>query len=318
MTTVDAPVSPTQQTVASVPAAPQATAPVAPPVPRPGAAPVSAASLQQQVNRAQAAVAPVPKGLIVKSTSDITSPWMRGCIYGETDSWKSTTAAQFGSPDDVRIILTREESQLLPLRDYGYQYAHCKNYARFQFAMLYPEQLFGAEWAARPNRLVIIDDVTRAKDMIVESNETNDKGEDIKDNRMVHREAKADMNQMVSSLQSKPLHIIFIALAKIYENKFTHKETVSPDLPPAMASMLTADWDYIFYSDKERKMLLTGNRVETYIAKNEKGKPESYTRTVLAKHKLPRDLEGKGVLLEYEKHDLRAIWAKVQSAKAGA
>lgn len=282
------------------------------------AAPVSQATLQQQVNKAQAARAPVPAGLIVASTKTIISPWLRGCIYGETDSWKSTTAAKFGSPEDVRIILTREESQLLPLRDYGYQYAHCKNYSRFQYAMLYPEQLFGAEWAARSNRVVIVDDITRAKEFIVEANETNEEGKELRDNRMVHREAKADMSQMVMSLQSKPLHIVFIALAKIYENKFTHKETVSPDLPPAMLGMLTADWDFIFYSDKERKLLLTGNRVETYQAKNEKGKVESYTRTVFAKHKLPRDLEGKGVLQEYEKHDLQSLWARIQTAKGAA
>lgn len=282
------------------------------------AAPVSQATLQQQVNRAQAAKAPVPSGLVVSSTKTIISPWMRGCIYGETDSWKSTTAAQFGTPKDVRIILTREESQLLPLRDYGYQYAHCKNYARFQYAMLYPEQLFGADWAARANRVIIIDDVTRAKDMIVEANETNEEGKELRDNRMVHREAKADINQMVMSLQSKPLHVIFIALAKIYENKFTHKETVSPDLPPAMAAMLTADWDFVFYSDKERKLLLTGNRIETYIAKDEKGKPQSYTRSVFAKHKLPKGLEGKGVLNEYEKHDLAALWTRIQAAKVSA
>lgn len=309
VTTTSAPVT------AEASRAPQVGSVVLGPAPKP-AAPVSQASLQASVNRAQAAKAPVPAGLVCKSTREITSPWMRGCIYGETDSWKSTTAAKFGPAEDVRIILTREESQLLPIRDYGYQYAHCNSYTKFRYAMMYPEQLFGAEWAARANRIVVVDDVTRAKDMTVESNETDDEGKALRDNRMVHREAKGDMNEMVVSLQSKPLHIIFIALAKIYENKFTHKETVSPDLPPAMLNMLAADWDYIFYSDKERKMLLTGNRVETYQAKDEKGKLQTYTRTIFAKHKLPRDLEGNGgPLLEYEQHDLMGIWKKVQSAK---
>jgi hypothetical protein len=271
--------------------------------------------MQQTVNRVNAAKAPIPVGLVARNTKAILSPWMRGCIYGETDSWKSTTAAHFGSPEDVRILLTREESQLLPLRDDGYEYLQCKTYDKFRYAMLYPENIW-PEWAQRENRVYVIDDVTAGKDIVLESNETDAEGKELRDNRMIHREAKADIGDMVRILQAKPMHIIFIALAKIYENKFTHRETVSPDLPPAMLNMMSADWDYVFYSDKEKKMLLTSNRVETYQAKDDKGKVQSYTRTIFAKNKLPMGLVGKGVLLEYERPDLQAIWKKIREAKA--
>lgn len=307
------PTNPTAPMTAEAARAPQtgSAQPASSNAPRPAAPP---AAIIGGVNKAMAVKAPVPAGLSVRSTVDIMAPWMRGCLYGETDAWKSTTAARFGSPDDVRIILTRQESQLLPIRDLGYKYAHCNDIVKFRYAMQYPEQLFGPEWAARENRVVVVDDVTAAKDMIVESNETDEAGKELRDNRMVHREAKADMSLLVGSLQAKPLHIIFIALAKIYENKFTHQETVSPDLPPAMLNQLSADWDFIFFSDKIKKMLLTRNKVETYQSKNEKGKVESYTRTIFAKNKLP--LSQKDSLAEYEQHDLGVIWKKIVATKA--
>lgn len=278
------------------------------------AAPISAATLQQQVNRASGTKAPVPAGLASKSTDDILSPWMRMYVYGETDAWKTTTAAEAGLPEDVRIIATRGEDQLLPLRGRGYKYVLCDNIAKFRYSMLYPEQLW-PEWANRPNRIVVVDDISRAKDLLLEDNETDEQGRERRDMRMVHREAKADMGDLMRSLTSKPLHVIVVALAQIYTNDITREETITPDIPPAMNRMLTTDASFVFFLDRAKRMMLTTSRRETYRKKNDKGVEETFTRSVFAKHKLPKALEGKGIISEYEKMDLADLWLRIQTAK---
>lgn len=285
------------------------------PAPKPST-PVAASSIAAGVNKAQGVRVPIPAGLVSKNTDDIVSPWARICIYGEIDSWKTVTAAHFAGPEDVRIIFTRGEDQLRGLTGEGYRYAECNNVQKLRHAILYPETIW-PEWVNRPNRVVVIDDITRAKEQLVEDNEVDEQGRERKDTRAIHKGAKDDMNDLVTSLRMKPLHLIMVAQAKIYTNNITREETISPDIPPAMSNMLMGDASFIFFLDKSRKMMLTTQKRETYRAKNDKNVEETFTRTILARHKLPRSLEGKGVINEYEPIDLAALWAKIQAAKVG-
>lgn len=295
-------------------------------------APVSQATLQQQVNARQGATVSIPKGLVSKSTNDIVSPWLRCCLYGELDSWKTVTAAEFGSPDDVRIIFTRGEDQLRGLTGKDYKYVVCEDtrgadgklessaVQKFRHAIMYPESLW-PEWANRPNRVIVIDDLTKGKDLLLEDNETDENGRERRDMRMVHREAKTDMGDLMRSLMSKPLHVIMVAMAQIYKNDVSQEETVTPDIPPAMSRLLMADASFIFFLDRAKRMMLTTSKRETYRKKDDKGVEQTFTRSILARHKLPKHLEPNpaaqksGLLAEYEPISLAAIWTKIQSAK---
>lgn len=282
--------------------------------PATGTAPVSQASLTQQVNRAQAAKAPIPPGMGKgKSTLSLESIWMRAMIYGETNARKTTTAAKFGSVEDVRIILTRGEDQLIPLMGKDYKYEHCDTAQKLAYALMYPENLW-PDWAARPNRILVIDDVTKAKDILLEKHEFNDKG-NKQNNMLVHRGALTDLSDYMKSLFAKPMHIIAVAFAKVYENDITHEENVSPDIPPAMMKMLTADFTFCFYIDKVKWMFRTNDYRETYRDTDEKMIEKTFTRVILAKHKVPEHLAGKGVINDLEPMDMAKIWAKIRGAK---
>lgn len=290
---------------------------MAPPKP---ATPVSAASLAQQVQQAQIKNAPpMPTGLISKSTKDIISPWMRGLIYGETNARKTSVTATFGSPEDVRVISTRGEDQLTPLRELGYTYVTADNAQKLRYSLMYPEIIW-PDWAARPNRILSIDDLTMAKEILLQDNETDDKGNERKDNRAVHREAKADMGELMKGLFRRPMHVIAVAFAAIYDNKITREESITPDLPPGMSRMLTADFSFVFFIDKTKWMFVTNDRRETYRAKNDKGQEETHTRITFAKRKLPIDpvtkKERLGILNDLEIMDLQDIWTRVQKGRA--
>ena len=274
-------------------------------------------SMAQQVNAAQAPQAKLPAGLESRSTDNILSPWARICLYGELDSWKTVTAAHFGSPEDVRIIFTRGEDQLRGLTGENYKYVTADNSVRFRAACLYPERIW-PDWAMRPNRIVITDDLTRGSEFLIDDNETDKEGREIRDNRMVHKGAKDDMVSLMDSLRMKPLHLIMVAQARIWTNNISREETISPDLPPAMMKSLMNDTSFILFLDKAKRQMLTRQRVEIYTAKNDKGKEESFKRSIMARHKIPKALEGgdgkPGLLSEYEKIDLAAFWSKIQEA----
>lgn len=311
--------SPTNPLTAEAQRAPQTGATTLTPAvaPKPST-PISASSLAQQVQQAQIKNAPPPPaGLVAKSTKDILSPWMRGLIYAETNARKTSVTALFGSTEDTRIISTRGEDQLIPLRDLGYTYVHADTAAKFRYAMMYPEVLW-PDWAKRPNKLLTIDDVTQAKDFLLSDNETDDAGRERKDARMIHREAKADMGELMRGLFRREMHVIAVAFAAIYTNNITREESITPDIPPAMSRMLTADFSFVFFIDKTKWMFVTNDRRETYRAKNDKGIEETHTRITFAKRKLPMGQEGKGVINDLEKMDLQDIWKRIQGTKGAA
>jgi len=289
-------------------------APQAPPLPKSAAV---SASIASQVNLKTAAKAPIPPGMGTgKTTKNLDSIWMRAMIYGETNARKTSTAVTFGSTDDVRIILTRAEDQLIPLIGLDYKYEFCDTMQKLRYAMLYPENLW-PDWASRAEPIIVVDDITKAKDMMLDSNEYNEKG--VRQNNMlIHRESKAEMAELMKSLFNKPMHVICTAFANIYENPITHDENVGPDIPPAMLRMLSADFSFCFYIDKAKWMFRTNDFRETYTDVDEKMVSRTFTRIILAKHKIPKHLVGKGVINDLEKMDLADIWRRIRAANTAS
>ena len=267
-------------------------------------------SLTQQVNATVAATLPVPKGMpSIGNTGSILNPWLRLCVYGDIDSKKTTVSAMFAAPADTRIILTRGEDQLIPIKSLGIPFQKCETLAQFEYACLYPEKIFGPEWAASPNRTLIIDDITKAKEMAVDDNDTGG------NNMLTYRGATRDIASIFKSVFSKPQHVIAIALASSYENDISHEENLTPDLPPAMRRMLMADFSFVFFIDKNKNVFLTQEKRQQWQGVDEKMRPKVCTRTIFARHKLPKELEGKGIIKPEEALDITSIWKRIQEAK---
>jgi len=261
-----------------------------------------------------------PQGITLFNTRELTSGYLHALLYGETDARKSTTAATFGTPETTRIILVRRPEQLIPLRELGYEVACVDNAEALKFTLLYPESLW-PDWTEEKvkERVLVLDDFTRAKDMLLESNETrvDDKGnvKEVRDQRQVHKAAKDDLADVMQVVLKRPMHFIGTALAQIYDNKITHEENLSPDIPPGMQRMLTTEFEFVFFIDKKTWKFVTTQKLEAYTAINEKGYKESHNRYLFGKHKLPCQLEGTGLILQDEEMNLRLIWERVKRGK---
>lgn len=271
------------------------------------------ATIAGAVTNTQGKTSPVVAALAgrTRNTSNLQSPWMRLLLHGMIDSGKTTAAAKFMAPESTRIICTRGEDQLISLRDLGYTYIEVRDANEFQNAAIYCDQLW-PDWAKLPERHLIIDDITRAKDMLVES-------QDAKDNRLIYRGATEDMAMVFSALMKKPMHITLVALTKVEPKKEMREELIRPDIPPAMNNILSADSSYIFYIDKRQprdRCLLTSEKVEAFQHYNEQTKAmETWKRYTSARHKIAlADAQAK-VLAQYEPLDLAAVWAKIVAAK---
>lgn len=261
-----------------------------------------------------------PQGITLFNTRELTSGYLHALLYGETDARKSTTAAMFGTPETTRIILVRRPEQLIPLRDLGYEVAAIENSEGLKFALLYPESLW-PDWTAEKikDRVLVLDDFTRAKDMLLEGNETrtDERGntKEVRDARQVHKAAKDDLYDVMQVVLKRPMHFIGTALAQIYDNKITHEETVSPDIPPSMVRMLTTEFEFVFFVDKRTWKFVTTHKMERFTETDPNGKKITQERSFFGKHKLPIELEGKGVILDDEVMDLRLIWERVKRGK---
>jgi hypothetical protein len=256
-----------------------------------------------------------------KSTHDITSPWFRCLIHGEIDSWKTTTAHLFGTPEQTRTILVRGEDQLEPIIKKGYKFLQVNDGAEF-VDVLANCDLIWPDWAKHPEPVLIIDDLSRAKDYVVTSSKTysTDSGEvkEYKDMRKVYGTALAEFDSVFTIANKKPMHIILIATSKVVEGKISLEETVSPDLSQAIGTFVMSDYSFIFFLNKKnpyQTRLLTAMTNEAITEYDEKQKKNvTYQRYYFARHKIPVELAGKGFIKLYEPADLRAVWEKIKSA----
>jgi len=280
------------------------------------------ASLVSQVNQANARVSPMVTKLAsrTRSTFDINSPWARILIHGEIDSWKTTTACNFGTPEQTRIILTRGEDQLLPIINKGYQFVKVNDAQEFTEALSHCDSVW-PDWAKLPEPVLIVDDITRAKDYVVSASKFYEAGgqvKEYKDNRKVFGVAMGEFDAMFSLANRKPIHIILTALSKVVEGKISLEETVSPDLSQGIGNLVMSDYSFIFFLNKKKPFatrMLTEMDSEAVTEYSETAKSNiTYQRYYFARSKVPAELVGK-VLKKNEPADLRGIWERVKAAR---
>lgn len=262
-----------------------------------------------------------PKGFSGGNTNDMGEQFLHCLLYGEIDSWKTTTAARFGGPSRTLIVLTRAPEQLIPLDGQGFRYVRVENSDALRYALQFPEKAADAigwpEWKDIPDRVLVVDDMTEGVNFIVEDNETNDEGKERKDGRQIYKGANADLAEMLASLKRKPMHLIMTALAKVDLHPIFNEETVGPDLPKGARTRLLADLEYVFFMKRAtHKMVTTGVSI-SFTKKNEFGKDITGHRDIIARNKLPGklcDLTPSFLSLEIPM-DLAAMWKKIQAAK---
>lgn len=266
----------------------------------------------------QAAVTPqagaVPKGLKKGNTNQLTDQSFFRCVlYSETSARKTTTAAHFAPPEFTRIILTRSEDQMSPLEGEGYQYVYVEDSAALSYAMKNPHLLW-PDWAALPDperqKTLIIDDVSKAAQILIESNSTG------RDKRQAYSGALSDLDALISPLTRKPYNLILVSLAKVRENQISGEEQVGPDLSPSLMNYITAEFAAVLYIQPKNFKMLSDRSIFTVIGTDPvTGKDKPFTRTIFAKHKLPFSAVGKGIIAKEEPADLREFWRKLRSAK---
>lgn len=296
-----------------------AYAPASPTVP---AVPRPAVPLTAQVNAANARVSPMVSKLAARtrSTFDINSPWARILIHGEIDSWKTTTAAHFGTPEQTRIILTRGEDQLLPIINEGYQYVKVNDAAEFTEALSHCDHVW-PDWAKHPEPVLVLDDLSRAKDYVVAASKFYEAGgqmKEYKDTRKIFGVAMGEFDAMFSLANRKPIHIIVTALSKVVEGKISLEETVMPDLSQGIGNLIMSDYSFIFFLNKKKPFasrLLTDMDSEAVTEYSETAKTNiTYQRYYFARSKVPNEMVGK-IIKKYEPANLRDVWNRVIAAR---
>jgi hypothetical protein len=263
-----------------------------------------------------------PKGFSGSTTNNLDTSFFHGMLYGETDSRKTTTAAEFGGPARTFIILTRSPEQLIPIRDGNYHYARVEDGQALAWALQFPEKAADAagfpEWKDTPDRVLMIDDMTEGTAMFVDDNSTRDDGSDVRDGRQIYKAVNDDLRAIMIGLKKRRMHTIFIALAAVFGSNIANEETVYPDMPKGARGIITAEMEFVFFMKREQKKMLTKSDFLTFVKKDEKtGKPVTGKRDIFAKYKLDRTLEGRTppVILKEEAMDLGALWTKIVTAK---
>lgn len=280
---------------------------------------VPASSFSAQVNMSQGKTLAMPKTLTRFNTRELATDkaWFHCCLYSEFGARKSTTAAIFGSPEDVRIIQTRRREQLMPLRDMGYEAVVAEDESALSFALMYPEKVW-PEWAGRPERTLVLDDATEGVAMLLEGSETID-GKEVKDPRRTYGEAGKQLRSLIKLSLRKPQHFILVSLARVRETPLGEgsvEERIGPDLPPSMLNLVLTEFEYVFYIKTGNHKLLTQPDSFAVTEQDEKGKAVTYRRGIFAKNKLPLEIARKmpPVLQQEEVLDLAAVWSKIKSA----
>lgn len=263
-----------------------------------------------------------PKGFSGNQTNTLDTSFFHGMLYGETDSGKTTTAAKFGGPKRTFILLTRSPEQLIPIRSENYHYAQIETSDALLWAMQFPEKAAEVagfpEWKDTEGRVLMIDDMSEGANLMVDENSIKEDGSDVKDGRQIYKAVNDDLRAVMASLKKKKMHTIFTALAKIDLSLIANEETVYPDMPKGVRSIITADLEFVFFMKKESKKMLTQRDFLTFTKKDDKtGKPVAGKRDIFAKHKTPFEWVGRipPVLLKDEAMDLGAIWNKILNAK---
>ena len=269
---------------------------------------MSTPSITQSVSASIAAK--LPKGFKSAGIDDDAPKFFHCLIYGYTGSFKTVTAANFGGPDRTLIIGTRDiEQYKIPLEGKGYRpvvLAH--DVDTFKWAVTNPEAAADAvgfpEWKSRDDRVLVVDDWTEGALMLVEDNEVNDEGKEVKDGRKIYGAVNEEVRAILNALKRRRMHIIFTAL--VNEDDWS----IYPAMSKGTAKYIEAAFDYVFYLDKETKKMRTEPFSVPYVAKDQFGKDTTRLRKGFGKHKVRREDSGKLINKE-EEMDLGKLWSKV-------
>lgn len=240
-------------------------------------------------------------------------------LYGNTNSYRTTTAAKFGGPDRTLIISTRSPEQVrIPLRGLGFRGPVLVEDAdALVWAIQSPEKAADfidfPEWKDQPDRVLVFDDMTEGMALLVDDNSVRDDGREVKDGRQIFGATKQDIRAAVNSLKRKRLHIVYTALAAEYD------DVICPDMSSGSRKILLADLEYVFYMKPgTKKMRMVPDRVG-YVAKDKFGNDVAKVRDLFAKSKAPVGwVPPPGqtkLLLDEEPMDLAAVWKKISDAK---
>lgn len=264
-------------------------------------------TLVDQINSRLGTSAPKPAGMPEpRSTATLDVKFFRCLLHGDIGTGKTYCAAKFGSPEDVRIIFSRNEDQLIALRGEDYKYQLVQNFSQWEYACKHPDEIW-PDWAKNPNRVLVIDDITRAKDFALDANQSADF-------RKSNWDALDDVSRVFDVVFAQPQHIIAVTLTYPKYTKIDNEEQLWPDLPPRMGHDLVADFSFVFYLDGDKKKLRTSEFRQQFQVKDNQGKDVLKTRIVAARHKLPKELVSKGILKPEEDANLAAIWQKIRDA----
>lgn len=325
------------ETNAPVASTPVQTAPKTAPAPTQASSaaaqantPVATKSIAAGVNAAIAPKVVVPKGIRAFNTLDLKKEvsFFRGMLYGETDSRKTTTAAEFGGPERTFIIGTRAPEQLLPLQEKSYHVALIDDGPALSWALQFPDQAaraFGfpefAEMLAAPDAepVLMVDDMTEGANFLVDDNSTKEDGSDVKDGRQIYKAVNDNLREIMASLKRRRMHLVMTALAKKFETPLANEEAIGPDMPTGARGIITADLEHVLFMKKSTHKFITKSMYINYKKKDDKGKDQVYRREIFAKNKLPKELALRQPpvlnLSGEEDMDLHAYWNKVKPPK---
>jgi hypothetical protein len=265
-------------------------------IPTPASIPVGlkeALSMAEKVNSSMGKAMKVPATIQRFNTKELgTSSFFHFVIYSDTSARKTSTAAQFGTPENTRIIITRRKEQMIPLRDMGYESVVVTSGADLLFALQYPEQIW-PDWAKLPDKFLLLDDATEAVEMMLEDEESRDA-------RQNYKAVKGNLRSAVQSVLSKPMHFGIVCMAKVKDNPISNEERVGPDLPPSMLNLILAEFEFVFYVKTSKWTLLTDRDRFSFTDTDPSNpnKEKTFTREIFAKNKLSLTQAGKNVLAE--------------------
>lgn len=259
----------------------------------------------------------VPKGVRTMSMDAADVPdYFHVMLYGETNSYRTTTGAKFGGPKRTFIISTRAPEQIrIPLGGLGYHAIFAEDSDAFLWAIQSTEKAAEVagfpEWKDVVDPVLMIDDATEGLALLVDDNSVRDDGREVKDGRQIYGATKADVRAAVNTLKKKRMHIVYTALAAESDT------AIFPDMPSGSRKILLADLEYVFYMKPGTRKFLTQRENVPYLVKDAFGKDVTRVRELFAKCKVP-DAAARRVpplVTKEEPMDLAAVWQKIVGAK---
>lgn len=269
-----------------------------------------------------------PASLRGGNTNELHAGHFHFMIYGEANSFKTSTAAQFRGPEHTLFIVTRRSEQLIPLARMGFHYVVCEDAESLRWALMYPERAaeyvapeWGKKWATDPEATIIVDDVTEGTNVLKEDYmyTVNKDGDTvrIKDGRQAYKKAGDELHDILKLLLGRPRHVGLVAVDKNFDVEGTIDNRTEPDMPNKMMKLTETELEYVFFFPHGDKMQTQTSKVARQAQLEGKKETVVWNEITFAKCKLPLEYLTAGVVAPMEKKDLSEAWRKIQLALKG-